>query len=47
MENVINFICGASEEFTPQVLCGLLLFCSMIECLGNISFALTSVGKGR
>lgn len=47
MENVINFICGESVDFTPQVLVGLIIFCSMIECIGNIAFALTSVGKGR
>ena len=47
MENVINFICGDAEAFTPQVVCGLILFCSMIECIGNIAFALASVGKGR
>lgn len=45
MENVIEFICGNATEFTPQVLVGLIIFCSMIECIGNIAFALTSVGK--
>ena len=45
MENVISFICGTAEEFTPQVLVGLIIFCSMIECIGNIAYALTSVGK--
>lgn len=47
MENVIEFICGTSTEFTPQVVCGLILFCSVFECIGNIAYALTSVGKGR
>lgn len=47
MENVIEFICGSAEEFTPQVVVGLILFCSMIECIGNIAFALASVGRGR
>ena len=45
METIINYICGESVEFTPQILCALLLFCSMIECIGNIAFALTSVAK--
>lgn len=45
MENVIKIICGNSTEFTPQVLVALLIFCSMIECIGNIAFALTSVGR--
>ncbi len=45
MENIIEFICGASADFTPQVLVGLILFCSMIECIGNIAFALTSVAR--
>lgn len=45
MENVISFICGECTEFTPQVLVGLIIFCSMIECIGNIAFALTSVAR--
>lgn len=47
MDTVINFICGTAEDFTPQVVCGLILFCSVFECIGNIAYALTSVGKGR
>ena len=47
MDIVINFICGDSEVFTPQVVCGLILFCSIFETIGNIAYNLTSVGKGR
>ena len=47
MDTVITFICGTTEDFTPQVVCGLILFCSVFECIGNIAYALTSVGKGR
>lgn len=45
METIINYICGETAEFTPQVVCALVLFCSMIECISNIAYALMSVGK--
>lgn len=45
MENVIQFICGDATTFTPQVLCGLILFVSVLECISNIAYALTSVGR--
>ena len=45
METIINYICGECTEFTPQIVCALILFCCMIECIGNIAYALTSVAK--
>lgn len=45
MENVIEFICGNATDFTPQVLVGLIIFSGMIECIGCVAFALTSVGR--
>lgn len=47
MQNVIDFICGGATEFTPQVVVGLFLFISALECLSNIAYAVASVGKSR
>lgn len=47
MESVVEFICNGSAEFTPQVVVGLILFISALECLSNIAYAVASVGKSR
>lgn len=47
MESAIEFICSGSTEFTPQVIVGLILFISAMECLSNIAYAVASVGKPR
>lgn len=45
MENIIQFITNGSTEFTPQVLCGLIVFCMIIECIGSIAYNLLKVGR--
>ena len=45
MQNMINLICNGSNEFTPEVVVGLLVFCMVLECISSIASSCLKVGK--
>lgn len=45
MESMVNLICNGSEEFTPEVLVSLLVFCLILDCIGSIAGSVLSVGR--
>lgn len=45
MENIINYICNGSNEFTPQVVVGLIVFTLVLECISSIASNCLKVGR--
>lgn len=45
MQNVINLICGDATTFTPQMVCALVMFCMVLECITSICKSLMKVGE--
>lgn len=45
MENIINYICNGSNEFTPQVVVGLFVFTLVLECISSIASNCLKLGR--
>lgn len=45
MENIINYICNGSIEFTPAVVVGLIVFCLVLESISSIAANCLKVGR--
>lgn len=45
MENIINYICNGSNEFTPAVVVGLIVFCFVLESISSIAANCLKVGR--
>lgn len=45
MENIINYICNGSNEFTPQVVVGLIVFSLVLECISSIASNCLKLGR--
>ena len=45
MENIINYICNGSNEFTPAVVVGLIVFCMVLESISSIAANCLKVGR--
>lgn len=45
MESMIELICGTETEFSAPVVVGLIVFCLVLESIGSIAYAITSVGR--
>ena len=45
MENIINYICNGSNEFTPAVVVGLIVFCLVLESISSIAANCLKVGR--
>ncbi len=42
--DIATRIVGEGEVFTPQSVAALIIFCSLLECVGGIMYALLKVG---
>lgn len=45
MQNMIDLICNGSNEFTPDVVVGLLVFCMVLECISSMASSCFKVGR--
>lgn len=45
MENIINYICNGSNEFTPEVVIGLIVFTMVLECISSIASNCLKLGR--
>mgnify|MGYP004681850909 FL=1 len=45
MENIINYICNGSNEFTPHVVVGLIVFTLVLECISSIASNCLKLGR--
>lgn len=45
MEKIIELVCNGETAFTAPVVVGLLVFSMLLECVGSIAHAVTSVGR--
>lgn len=45
MEKMVELICNGETAFTAPVVVGLLVFSMVLECIGSIAYAVTSVGR--
>ena len=45
MENIINYICNGSNEFSPAGVVGLFVFCLVLESISSIAAYCLKVGR--
>ena len=45
MENIINYICNGSNEFTPEVVIGLIVFTMVLECISSMASNCLKLGR--
>ena len=45
MENLIQFIIGDSTTFTPACMVGLIVFCTVLECIGSFAYNILKNGR--
>ncbi len=45
MESIINMICNGETALTAPVVVGLLVFSMVLEAIGTIAYAITSMGR--
>lgn len=45
MENMINYICNGSNEFTPVVVVGLIVFTLVLETISSIASNCLKLGR--
>lgn len=45
MENIINYICNGSNEFTPEVIVGLIVFTLVLETISSIVSNCLKLGR--